>query len=173
MALNVYLPKQYYTPTAADLTKEKPIPTINFLVGGLTTQNYAAERSFIQWQANAYGFAVVFPDTSPRGPDVPDVPDIEVVGQSAGFYLNATAEPFVKNYQMFDYVHKELPAELTTYFDKVSPVRVDFLKNVSIIGHSMGGLGSLTGYFKLFPRYKSCSAFAPIVNPSSSDSTIA
>ncbi|CCH61021.1 hypothetical protein TBLA_0D05270 [Henningerozyma blattae CBS 6284] len=170
MVLNVYLPKQYYAPNAAEKTKEKPIPTIYFLDGLSADQNHAPETSFIQWQADIYGFAVVFPDTSPRGEEVPDFKDIFELGQSGGYYINASKEPFAKYYNMFDYVHKEMPNELTTYFNKISPVRVDFLENVSIIGHSMGGMGSLMGYLKTFPHYKSCSAIAPLTNPTSEDS---
>lgn len=162
MDVNVYLPKQYYSKTVRKL-----IPVIYYLSGLTCSPQNASEKTFWQIQSDNYGFAMVFPDTSPRGDDVPDDPEKAWdFGIGAGFYLNATQEPYKKHYQMYDYIHKELPTSLDEYFGKDS--NLDFLDNVGITGHSMGGYGSLTGFLKNYDanRYKSCSAFAPIVNPS-------
>lgn len=162
MDVNVYLPKQYYSKEVRKL-----IPVIYYLSGLTCSPQNASEKAFWQIQSDNYGFAMVFPDTSPRGDDVPDDPEKAWdFGIGASFYLNATQEPYKKHYQMYDYIHKELPTSLDEYFGKDS--NLDFLDNVGITGHSMGGYGSLTGYLKNYDanRYKSCSAFAPIVNPS-------
>ncbi|CCH60575.1 hypothetical protein TBLA_0D00675 [Henningerozyma blattae CBS 6284] len=161
MALNIYLPKQYYSNET-----HSTIPAIYYLSGLTCTPANASEKAFWQCQADLYGFSVVFPDTSPRGESVPDSKDEYDFGQGAGFYLNSTKEPYVKNYQMSDYIHKELPKELENYFQDC---RLDFTKNVGITGHSMGGMGALAGFFKLYPHYKSVSAFSPIANPSAED----
>lgn len=162
MDVNIYLPKQYYSRTVKGL-----IPSIYYLSGLTCSPQNASEKAFWQIQADKYGFSMVFPDTSPRGDDVPDDPKGSWdFGLGAGFYVNATQEPYKKHYQMYDYIHKELPTSLDEYFGKDS--NLDFLDNVGITGHSMGGYGSLTGFLKNYDanRYKSCSAFAPIFNPS-------
>lgn len=162
MNVNVYLPKQFYQDN------RKKIPVIYYLSGLTCTPQNASEKAFWQIQADKYGFAVVFPDTSPRGDDIPGDPENSWdFGKGAGFYINATKEPFAKNYQMYDYVHKELPSALSDYFESESNSDVDFLDNVAITGHSMGGFGALSGYLRTYEnkKYKSCSAFAPIVNP--------
>lgn len=162
MDVNIYLPKQYYSSTV-----KKLIPAIYYLSGLTCTPQNASEKAFWQIQADKYGFLVVFPDTSPRGEGVPDDPEKAWdFGLGAGFYVNATQEPYKRHYQMYDYIHKELPTSLDEYFGKDS--NLDFLDNVGITGHSMGGYGSLVGFLKNYDanRYKSCSAFAPIVNPS-------
>ncbi|CCF55605.1 hypothetical protein KAFR_0A01670 [Kazachstania africana CBS 2517] len=160
MDVNIYLPRQYY-----EKTQSKAIPTIFYLSGLTCTPNNASEKGFWQFQADKYGFCIVFPDTSPRGEGVPTDPENSWdFGIGAGFYVNATKQPFNKNYNMYQYVHFELPNELNTYFNKET-VEIDFLDNVSIAGHSMGGFGALSGYMKNLSKYKSCSAFSPIVNP--------
>lgn len=159
MDVNVYLPKQYY------MKEQNKIPTIYYLSGLTCTPQNASEKAFWQPEADRYGFAMVFPDTSPRGDNVADDPEGGWdFGQGAGFYVNATQEPFRKNYQMFDYVHNELPRALADHF---GPNRLDFLENISITGHSMGGLGALVGFLSHYKtgKYKACSAFAPIMNP--------
>lgn len=162
MDVNVYLPKQYYSQTLS-----KVIPSLYYLSGLTCSPQNASEKAFWPFQADKYGFAVVFPDTSPRGEEVAKDPECSWdFGIGAGFYVNATQEPFDKHYQMYDYIHKELPAALDEYFSDGS--LVDFVDNVAITGHSMGGFGALAGFLKNYDahRYKSCSAFAPIVNPS-------
>ncbi|SJM83062.1 probable S-formylglutathione hydrolase [Zygosaccharomyces bailii] len=161
MDVNIYLPQQYFTGSNG-----KPIPSIYFLSGLTCTPQNASEKAFWQLQADKYGFTMVFPDTSPRGEHIPDDPAYDF-GVGAGFYLNATQEPYKKYYQMYDYVHKELPRQLNQYFNNNKNPKLDFLDNVSITGHSMGGYGALSGYLQNYhsKKYKSCSAFAPIVNP--------
>ncbi|AJR53907.1 hypothetical protein H784_YJM1202J00147 [Saccharomyces cerevisiae YJM1202] len=166
MNVNIYLPKHYY---AQDFPRNKRIPTVFYLSGLTCTPDNASEKAFWQFQADKYGFAIVFPDTSPRGDEVANDPEGSWdFGQGAGFYLNATQEPYAQHYQMYDYIHKELPQTLDSHFNKNGDVKLDFLDNVAITGHSMGGYGAIYGYLKGYSgkRYKSCSAFAPIVNPS-------
>ncbi|AMD19300.1 HBR399Wp [Eremothecium sinecaudum] len=163
MDVNVYVPKQYYAGSS------NTIPTLYFLSGLTCTPQNASEKALWQVQADKYGFAVVYPDTSPRGDDVAKDPEGSwdfAIG--AGFYVNATQAPFSTHYQMYDYVHKELPASLESFFkEKFNKTKIDFVKNISISGHSMGGLGALAGFLKNYGNnvYKSCSAFAPIADP--------
>ena len=103
--------------------------------------------------------AFIAPDTSPRGPDVPDDPEgLWDFGQGAGFYLDATEEPWSRHFNMANYLIDELPALVADHFP------VD-LERQSITGHSMGGHGALTLALKHPGRFKSVSAFAPIVAP--------
>lgn len=114
----------------------------------------------MQYFGTKYGFAVVFPDTSPRGAGIAGEDESYDFGTGAGFYLDATEEPWLKNYNMYSYVHKELLTELAKQFSQL-----DFENKISILGHSMGGYGALTGFFKNPGKYRSVSAFAPISNP--------
>ncbi|MBG9982782.1 S-formylglutathione hydrolase [Aerococcaceae bacterium DSM 111020] len=136
---------------------EKETSLIWFL-SGLTCddQNFATKGGF-QRQANQLNLAVVIPDTSPRGKDIPDADQFDL-GQGAGFYLNATQEPWSQNFQMYDYITEELS-------DIVKELIPNFSGNESIIGHSMGGYGALQIGLKNPNRFKSISAFAPISNP--------
>lgn len=150
MDVNVFVPS----------SESDKIPIVLYLSGLTCTPNNATEKSFLQYFANKYGFAVVFPDTSPRGANIAGEDDSWDFGTGAGFYVDATQEPWSKNYNMYSYVHQELPSKLAQQFPKL-----DF-DNVSITGHSMGGFGALSGFFKNPGKYKSVSAFAPISNPS-------
>ena len=134
------------------------MPVLYFLSGLSCTWENAVTKGFAQRYADAYGIIIVFPDTSPRGKNVPDKPDDYSFGQGAGFYLNATQEPWNKNYRMYDYVVKELRGIINTEFE------VD-TTSTGITGHSMGGHGALTIAMKNPDIYQSVSAFAPIVNP--------
>ncbi len=103
--------------------------------------------------------ALVMPDTSPRGDGVPNVDSYDL-GVGAGFYVNATEEPYAKNYQMYTYVTEELPALLESQFN----IGQNGLR--SITGHSMGGHGALTIALKDTKKsWVSVSAFSPICNP--------
>lgn len=153
MAVNVYLPKQYASTT----TK---LPVLLYLSGLTCTPNNASEKAFWQPYADKYGFAVVFPDTSPRGAGIEGEDDSWDFGTGAGFYVDATTDKFSKNYKMYSYVHRELQEKLASQFEKL-----DF-SNVSITGHSMGGYGALSGFLQNPGKYKSVSAFSPICNPS-------
>ena len=101
------------------------------------------------------------PDTSPRGDDVPDEePHVYDFGPGAGFYLNATTEKYKNHFNMYTYITETLPAFLATTLADYA----DF-ENVGIMGHSMGGHGALTIAIKNQDKFKCCSAFAPICNP--------
>lgn len=149
MDVNVYFPN-----------KTGKLPILLYLSGLTCTPNNATEKSFLQYFASKYGFAVIFPDTSPRGANIQGEDDSWDFGTGAGFYVDATEEPWKNNYNMYSYVHKELQQELAKQFENL-----DF-DNISILGHSMGGYGALAGFLKNPGQYKSVSAFAPISNPS-------
>jgi S-formylglutathione hydrolase len=117
------------------------------------------QKAGAQRMAAELALVIVAPDTIPRGPEVPD--DAEGAwdfGLGAGFYLNATQQPWARHYQMHDYVVHELPALVEAHFP-VSQRR-------GISGHSMGGHGALVCALRNPGRYQSVSAFAPISNPS-------
>src|SRR5699024_8321943 len=119
-------------------------------------QNFIAKAGAQRFAAE-HGIVVVAPDTSPRGEGVAD-DDAYDLGQGAGFYLNATQEPWVAHYRMYDYVVDELPALVENRFE------VNDRRAVS--GHSMGGHGALIVALKNPGRYRSVSAFSPVVAPS-------
>lgn len=148
MNVNVYVP-----------SSSAKVPVVMYLSGLTCTPDNATEKSFLQYFAGKYGFAVVFPDTSPRGAGIEGEDDSWDFGTGAGFYVDATQEPWAKNYNMYSYVHTELLSKLETHFTSL-----DF-SNISITGHSMGGYGALAGFFKNPGKYKTVSAFAPIANP--------
>src|SRR5690606_11623005 len=100
---------------------------------------------------------LIIPDTSPRGEDVPNDAAYDL-GQGAGFYVNATQEPWKRNFRMFDYITRELLALVRANF----PIR----EKLSISGHSMGGHGALMIAAREPQQFVSVSAFAPIANPS-------
>lgn len=154
MDVNVFLP-----PQALETSSSKT-PVLVYLSGLTCTPNNASEKSFLQYFGTKYGFAVVFPDTSPRGAGIAGEDESYDFGTGAGFYVDATEEPWLKNYNMYSYVHKELLTELAKQFSQL-----DFENKISILGHSMGGNGALTGFFKNPGKYRSVSAFAPISNP--------
>jgi len=153
MALNVYLPKTYET------SEPKTVPVLIYLSGLTCTPNNASEKAFWQPHADKYGFAIVFPDTSPRGANIEGEDDSWDFGTGAGFYVDATTDKFKKNYRMYSYVHKEIQPLLQDEFTKLN------FENVSITGHSMGGFGALSGFLQNPGKYKSVSAFSPIANP--------
>ncbi len=130
-----------------------------FYLSGLTcTWENMMSKAGAQKYAAEHGMILIAPDTSPRGDDVPDDEAYDF-GKGAGFYLNATEEPWSKNFQMYDYVVKELYSLICESFP-VDPARI------GISGHSMGGHGALTIALKNSNLFKSVSAFSPIVSPS-------
>ncbi|CAH0049081.1 unnamed protein product [Clonostachys solani] len=137
----------------------KPAPLLIYLSGLTCTPENVTEKGFLTAHAGPLGIALLYPDTSPRGTDLPGEHDAYDFGSGAGFYIDATREPWSKNYRMESYVSKELPGVVFQEFKEIDSSRV------SISGHSMGGHGALTLYLKNPGAYKSVSAWAPISNP--------
>jgi len=137
---------------------EAKVPAIYCLAGLECNDTTFLENSFAMRHAARCGVALVCPDTSPRGAGVEDESKDWDFGVGAGFYVNATESKWSKNWNMHDYVTKELPA-LVEHELPISSKR-------SIMGHSMGGHGALILYLRNPGFYRSCSAFAPISNPS-------
>jgi S-formylglutathione hydrolase len=128
-------------------------------LSGLTCDDdNARTKGGFQRFAAKHGIAIVFPDTSPRGDDVADEPERYDLGQAAGFYVNATQDPWKPHFQMFDYVTRELPALIEANLPLIAGVK-------SVSGHSMGGHGALICALKCAGEFRSVSAFAPIANP--------
>ncbi|MBO9450482.1 S-formylglutathione hydrolase [Tropicibacter sp. R16_0] len=141
--------------------KDGPVPVLWYLSGLTCTHENAMTKAGAQAWAAEHGIALVFPDTSPRGEGVADHEDYDL-GQGAGFYVNATQEPWAPHFNMWDYIAEELPALVTENF----PIDAD---RQGITGHSMGGHGALTLAMNLPGRFRSVSAFAPISNPTGAD----
>ncbi|MAD66165.1 MAG: S-formylglutathione hydrolase [Porticoccaceae bacterium] len=150
MTFSIYLPPQ---------AKQAPVPVLYWLSGLTCSDENFVTKAGAQQHAAEYGIAIVCPDTSPRGEGVPDDEESAYdFGLGAGFYINATEQPWATHYQMYDYVVEELPALINAEFP------VDGSK-VAISGHSMGGHGALTVALKNPERYCSVSAFSPICSP--------
>ena len=145
-----------YTPPQA---ANGPVPVLTYL-SGLTCnwENVTTKGGFQGWAAER-GLMIVCPDTSPRGDDVPDSADEYDFGKGAGFYVNATQQPWSKNYRMYAYITEELPSVLKAQVSGAD------MSRQGVFGHSMGGHGALTVALKNPDTYKSVSAFAPIVSP--------
>jgi S-formylglutathione hydrolase len=135
-----------------------PRPVVTYLSGLTCTHANVMEKGEYRRAAAELGLIVVCPDTSPRGEGVPNDEAYDF-GQGAGFYVDATEAPFAANYRMWSYVTEELPAVISANF----PVDAG---RQGIFGHSMGGHGALTVALRNPGRYRSVSAFAPIVAPS-------
>ncbi len=148
MQLAVYLPPQAATQT---------LPVLYWLSGLTCTEQNVITKAGAQRYAAEHGVILVAPDTSPRGDDVADAEGYDL-GKGAGFYLNATEQPWAEHYRMHDYVVHELPALIEANFP-ASDAR-------AISGHSMGGHGALVLALRNPGRYRSVSAFSPIVAPS-------
>jgi S-formylglutathione hydrolase len=146
-----------YVPPHADGAK---LPVVWYLSGLTCTHANVTEKGEFRKACAELGLIFVAPDTSPRGPDVPgDANNAYDFGLGAGFYVDATQEPFARNYRMWSYVTDELPKLVAGNF----PVDA---KRQSVMGHSMGGHGALTVALRNPHRYRAASAFAPIVAPS-------
>ncbi|KAF2837995.1 S-formylglutathione hydrolase [Patellaria atrata CBS 101060] len=150
MGLNLYLPPQ---------SSSSKVPVLFYLSGLTCTGDNCSEKGFFQHGASKHGIAVVYPDTSPRGLNIQGEDDAYDFGSGAGFYVDATKDPWSKGYNMYTYITEELPKALFESFKELDESRV------GITGHSMGGHGALTLFLKNPGKYKSCSAFAPISNP--------
>ena len=148
MRFGVYLPPQ---------AEHSACPVLYWLSGlTCTEQNFIAKAGAQRYAAH-HGVILVAPDTSPRGDGVPDADGYDL-GVGAGFYLNATRAPWDAHYRMYDYVVAELPALVDAHFATTTAR--------AISGHSMGGHGALVIALKNPGRYRSVSAFSPIVAPS-------
>lgn len=134
-------------------------PVLWYLSGLTCTHANVMEKGEYRRMAAELGLIVVCPDTSPRGNDVPDELTNWQMGKGAGFYLDATEKPWSEHYRMYSYITEELPGLIGGHF------RVD-MDRQGVFGHSMGGHGAMTIALKNPDRFRSCSAFAPIVEPS-------
>ncbi len=135
-----------------------PVPVLYYLAGLTCTEETATIKAGAQAHAARHGIALVMPDTSPRGANIAGEDDDWDFGSGAGFYLDASAQPWSAHYRMQSYVTEELPALLKPAF------ALDTSK-CGIFGHSMGGHGALTLALKRPDLYRSVSAFAPICAP--------
>lgn len=147
-----------YLPEVAD---HGPVPVLWYLSGLTCTHENAMTKAGAQEWCAETGIAMVFPDTSPRGENVADDEAYDL-GKGAGFYVNATQDPWAPHFRMWDYVVDELPDLIAENY----PIDRDAM---GITGHSMGGHGALTIAMTHPDRYRSVSAFAPIGHPTQSD----
>lgn len=134
-------------------------PVLYYLAGLTCTEETATIKAGAQRLAAQYGMVLVMPDTSPRDTGIEGATGDWEFGEGAGFYVDATQAPYAARFRMYSYVVEELPALVARHFP-VDPSRS------SIFGHSMGGHGALTIALRHPDRYRSVSAFAPIVAPS-------
>ncbi|PZP90628.1 MAG: S-formylglutathione hydrolase [Variovorax paradoxus] len=148
MKFGIYLPE-------AALRGER-CPVLYWLSGLTCTEQNFVTKAGAQEHAARHGFIVVAPDTSPRGEAIANDAAYDL-GQGAGFYVNATQTPWSANFRMQDYVADELPALIEQHFAAS--------QDRGIFGHSMGGHGALVTALRRPGRYKSVSAFSPIVAP--------
>lgn len=148
MNFGIYLPPQ---------SAEEAVPVIYWLSGLTCTEANFIQKAGAQKYASENGVIIVAPDTSPRGLNLPGEDESWDFGTGAGFYIDAEVEPWKKNYRMYSYITKELPALINEKFPTIPDKQ-------SIMGHSMGGHGALICALKNPGLYKSVSAFAPISN---------
>lgn len=148
MNVAVYLPPQ---------ARQRRLPVLYWLSGLTCNEQNFITKAGAQRYAAEHGIILVAPDTSPRGDEVADAEGYDL-GKGAGFYLNATEQPWAEHYRMHDYVVEELPALVEAEFPATD------MRGIS--GHSMGGHGALVLALRNPGRYRSVSAFSPIVAPS-------
>ena len=149
MTFQVFLPEH---------TPGDRLPVLWWLSGLTCTHENAMIKCHYHRACAERGIALVGPDTSPRGADVPDDEAYDF-GKGAGFYVDATQDPWAQHFQMRSYVEQELPELLAAEFPMLD------LSRQGISGHSMGGHGALTVSLRNPDRFRSTSAFAPIVSP--------
>lgn len=133
------------------------LPVLWYLSGLTCTHANVMEKGEYRAACAEHGIILVAPDTSPRGDEVPDVEGYDF-GKGAGFYVDATEEPWAENFRMRSYIEQELPALMAEHF----PIDTG---RQSIFGHSMGGHGALVCALRQPGRYRSVSAFSPICAP--------
>jgi S-formylglutathione hydrolase len=150
MTFSIFLPPQ---------ATSGPCPVLWYLSGLTCTHANVTEKGEYRAACAEHGIIFVAPDTSPRGEGVPGDPEGGWdFGLGAGFYLDATEQPWAANYRMWSYVTDELPKLVAAEFPADMQRR-------GITGHSMGGHGALTVALNHPGRFRSVSAFAPIVAP--------
>ncbi|MGL5081820.1 MAG: S-formylglutathione hydrolase [Microcoleaceae cyanobacterium] len=149
MRFSIYLPPQ---------AESRSLPVLYFLSGLTCTEENFMVKAGAQQLAVKYGLILVVPDTSPRDTGTPGEDESWDLGTGAGFYINATAEPWKNHYQMYSYVVQELPELINQSFPVIPNKK-------GIFGHSMGGHGALICALKNPQVYQSVSAFAPIAAP--------
>ena len=149
MTFQVFLPEH---------TPGDRLPVLWWLSGLTCTHENAMIKCHYHRACAEHGIALVGPDTSPRGEDVPDDEAYDF-GKGAGFYVDATQDPWAQHFQMRSYVERELPELIAAEFPMLD------LSRQGISGHSMGGHGALTVSLRNPGRFRSTSAFAPIVSP--------
>ncbi|MXO60014.1 S-formylglutathione hydrolase [Altererythrobacter salegens] len=149
MTFQVFIPEHRTNQT---------LPVLWYLSGLTCTHANAMEKGHYQRACAEHGVALIGPDTSPRGDDVPDDESYDF-GKGAGFYVDATREPWKANFQMRSYIERELPELIADEFPMLD------MNRQGITGHSMGGHGALTISLRNPGRFRSTSAFAPIVSP--------
>lgn len=142
--------------------KEQLCPVVWFLSGLTCTHANVMDKGEYRRMAAELGLIIVCPDTSPRGDHVPDEPDNWQFGKGAGFYLDATEIPWSHHYRMETHILDELSSLVAGHF-------AADMGRQGIMGHSMGGHGALTFALRHPDRFRSCSGFAPIVQPSTAD----
>lgn len=148
MELSVYVPPNV-----------ESAPVVYYLSGlTCTAENFTTKAGF-QRVASELGLIVVAPDTSPRGAGYPGEDDDWDFGTGAGFYVDATEPPWSQRYRMYTYVTEELPALIDESFPTKGA------SHRSVFGHSMGGHGALIVGLREPDRWRSVSAFSPIVAP--------
>jgi S-formylglutathione hydrolase len=145
-----------FTPPQA--LRGTPCPALYYLAGLECNEETFVIKAGAQRMAADLGLVLVAPDTSPRGAGIPGEDADWDFGTGAGFYLDATAEPWSRHYRMASYVNDELPGLVETHFP-IAPGRR------GITGHSMGGHGALVSALRQPERWRSVSALAPIANP--------
>jgi S-formylglutathione hydrolase len=152
MTFSIFLPAQ--------AGQGRKLPVLWYLSGLTCTHANVTEKGEYRAACAEHGLIFVAPDTSPRGPEVPDDPEgLWDFGQGAGFYVDSTQAPWTTHFNMWTYLADELPALVAAEF----PIDME---RQGITGHSMGGHGALTLALGLPGRFKSVSAFSPIVAPS-------
>lgn len=153
MTFGVYLPPAVFSQRGCKC------PVLYYLSGLTCTHENFIKKAGAQQHAAQHGLIIVNPDTSPRNLNLPEEKDAQVIGPGGGWYVDATMEPWCRNYRMFTYITQELvllinSTDLPIVYDRKS-----------ICGHSMGGHGALICALKCPGAYKSVSAFAPVANP--------
>jgi S-formylglutathione hydrolase len=149
MTFSLFLPPQ---------AKDGPVPLVTYLSGLTCTHANVTDKGEYRRACAELGLAFLAPDTSPRGPGVHDAEGWDI-GLGAGFYVDATEALWSDHYAMWSYVTDELPSLVAAEFPMLDMTRQ------GITGHSMGGHGALTVALRQPGRFRSVSAFAPIVAP--------